>query len=114
MSFFFFGFLGGVIRGTVGVIKYLQSYKDVEIRPRYFGGAVFVSGLIGLTSAWATHDLGISFLGLEKLPLSVALIIGYAGGDFLENIFKILVKEPDIFQFLKKKRLNGEKKTERN
>ncbi len=98
MSFFFFGFLGGVIRGAVGLIKYIQSYKDVKIRPWYFGGTVALSGLIGLAAAWITHDLGISFLGLEKLPLSLALIIGYAGGDFMENIFKIIIKDDNIFQ----------------
>jgi len=106
MNFFFFGFLGGVIRGTVGLIKYIQSYKDVEFKPAYFGGTVMVSGLIGLVAAWATHDLGISFLGLEKLPLSLALIIGYAGGDFMENIFKIIIKDDNVFQIgerLKKK-----------
>ncbi len=106
MSFFFFGFLGGVIRGTVGLVKYIQSYKDVEIRPAYFASTVGVSGLIGLAAAWITHDLGISFLGLEELPLSLALIIGYAGGDFMENIFKIVIKDDTIFQIgerLKKK-----------
>ncbi len=105
MSFFFFGFLGGIIRGTVGLIKYFQSYKDVEIRPKYFTGTILISGLIGLAAAWITHDMGISFLGLEKLPLSLALIIGYAGSDFLENIFKIIIKDDKIFKLdgMKKK-----------
>lgn len=103
MSFFFFGFLGGGIRGVVGLVKYIQSYKDVEIRPAYFAGTVFTSGLIGLAAAWITHDLGISFLGLEELPLSLALIIGYAGGDFIENIFKIIIKDDTVFQIGKKK-----------
>ncbi len=102
MSFFFFGFLGGVIRGTVGIIKYVQSYKDVEIKPRYFTGSVLISGFIGMICAWIIQDMGVSFMGLESLPLSVALVIGYAGGDFIENIFKILVKEPNLFQFIKK------------
>ncbi len=98
MEFFFFGFLGGVIRGTVGLIKHIQSYKDVAIKPLYFSTTIAISGLIGLASAWVTHDLGISFLGLETLPLSLALIIGYAGGDFMENIFKIITKDDKIFQ----------------
>ncbi len=91
-----------MIRGTVGLIKYIQSYKDVEIKPWYFSGTVVVSGLIGMICAWVVQDLGVSFIGLETLPLSIALIIGYAGGDFIENMFKIIVKEPDLFQFLKK------------
>ncbi len=103
MDFFLFGFLGGVIRGVVGLIKYIQSYKDVEIRKGYFVGTVTVSGLIGLLCAWVIEDLGVSFIGLETLPLSVALIVGYAGGDFLENIFKIIMKEPNLFQLFKKK-----------
>ncbi len=107
MSFFFFGFLGGVIRGTVGLIKYVQSYKDVSIKPWYFSGTVAVSGLIGLTCAWVVQDLGVTLMGIDTIPLSFALVIGYAGGDFIENIFKIIIKEPDLFQFLKK---NIEKK----
>ena len=103
MDFFFFGFLGGIIRGAVGLIKYSQSYKDVDIRPWYFSGTVVISGLIGVACAWIVQDLGVSFIGLETLPLSIALIIGYAGGDFIENVFKIIVKEPELFQFLKKK-----------
>ncbi len=96
--FFIAGFLGGVIRGVVGLIKYMQSYKEVPIKPWYFGGMVCISGLIGFISAWITYDLGIAFLGLETLPLSLAVIIGYAGGDFIENIFKIIIKKPNIFQ----------------
>ncbi len=98
MSFFFFGFLGGVIRGVVGLIKYIQSYKDVAIRPWYFASTVGISGLIGLAAAWITHDMGIAILGIEEIPLSLALIIGYAGGDFMENIFKIIIKDDKIFQ----------------
>jgi len=103
MDFFLFGFLGGIIRGTVGIVKYTQSYKDVEIRTGYFLGTVVVSGLIGLLSAWVVEDLGVSFMGLGTFPLSIALIVGYAGGDFLENIFKIIMKEPNLFQLLKKR-----------
>jgi len=33
----------------------------------------------------------------------MALIIGYAGGDLLENIWKIITKNPDLYSFLKKK-----------
>ena len=102
MIFFFFGFLGGFIRGVVGLIKHTQSYKDVKIKPGYFLGTLTLSGLIGLVAAWITHDLGIAFLGLETIPLSIALIIGYAGGDFIENIFKIIIKDDTIFQIGKR------------
>lgn len=98
MNFFFFGLLGGVIRGILGIVKHTQSYKDVKVSPKYFGATVGFAGLVGLVSAWVVQDLGVSFMGLETLPLSLALIIGYAGGDFLENIFKIITKNENIFE----------------
>jgi len=47
VTFFIAGFIGGAIRGIVGIIKYILSYKDVKIRWLYFGGITAVSGLIG-------------------------------------------------------------------
>ena len=91
------GFLGGAIRGVVGLIKYSTSYKDVEIRPWYFSGMVGLSGLIGLLAAYVTADLGITFLGLEKISFSIALILGYAGGDILENLYKIILQKSTIY-----------------
>lgn len=91
------GFLGGVVRGLVGFIKHQQSYKDVPFKPLYFSSMMAVSGLIGLLAAYVTTDLGITFLGLETISPAVAIIIGYAGGDLLENIFKIAIKSPTIY-----------------
>ncbi|MBM3250622.1 MAG: hypothetical protein FJZ07_00035 [Candidatus Nealsonbacteria bacterium] len=95
-SFFFAGFLGGVVRGIVGLIKHVQSYKEVPIKPWYFSGMVVLSGLIGLLSAWIVQELGITFLGVETLSPAIAVIVGYAGGDFIENIFKIIIKQPNL------------------
>ena len=95
--FFFAGFLGGIIRGAVGLIKYTQSYKDVQIRPWYFSGMVFLGGIVGVVSAFIVHDLGITFLGVETVSPTIALIVGYAGGDFIENIFKIIIKKPNFY-----------------
>jgi len=95
--FFIAGFLGGVIRGVVGILKYVLSYKDVKIQWAYFGGLATVSGLIGLVAAWVVQELGVAFVGVEKISPAIALIVGYAGGDFLENIFKILTKQPVLF-----------------
>jgi len=95
--FFLAGFLGGVIRGLVGVIKYTKSYKDVKMRYWYFLTATLITGLIGFVCAWITYDLGISFLQVDSISPTIALIVGYAGGDFLENIFKILIKKPNLF-----------------
>ncbi len=102
MSFIIAGFIGGVIRGGVGLVKYMTSYKDVKIRPYYFGGAVLLSGVVGYVAAWIAQDVVHIFLELDTLPLSFALIAGYAGGDFIENIFKIGMKEPNLFEIGKK------------
>ena len=95
--FFVAGFIGGIIRGVVGILKYLLSYKDVQMKWGYFGGMALVSGLIGLVSAWVIHELGVAFVGIETMSPAIALIVGYAGGDFLENIFKIVTKQPILF-----------------
>lgn len=96
--FFLFGFLGGAIRGIVGILKYSLSYKDVKISWFYFGSITLISGLIGLAAAWVVEDLGIFFEGINSLSPALALVIGYAGSDFLENIFKVLMKRPILFQ----------------
>ena len=98
LPFIIAGSIGGVLRGAMGISKYMRSYKDVKIQPWYFAGMVALSGLIGGVAAWVTHDLGLGFLGLEELPVAVALIIGYAGGDFIENIAKILTQKTTLFQ----------------
>ena len=96
-AFFIAGFIGGVFRGIVGLTKYMTSYKDVEIRPWYFGGMVVLSGIIGLTTAWVVQDLGIQILGIEELTPAIALIVGYGGGDLIENLYKIAVQRENIF-----------------
>jgi len=96
--FFLAGFFGGVLRGVVGVVKYTQAYKDVKMRYWYFLITVLVTGLIGLITAWIVKDLGITFLDIEILSPTIALIVGYAGGDFIENIFKILIKKANLYE----------------
>lgn len=98
MSFLIAGLFGGLLRGGVGLVKYITSYKDVEIRPYYFLGTVALSGVIGYISAWVAKDISFILLETEALPVSFALVIGYAGGDFLENIFKIAIKNPNLFE----------------
>ncbi len=102
MSFLIAGFIGGLLRGGVGLAKYMTSYKDVEIRPYYFIGAVALSGVVGYVSAWVAQDVAGIFLELDALPVSFALIAGYAGGDLIENLFKIGMKQPDLFELGKK------------
>ncbi len=102
MSFLIAGFLGGVLRGGMGLVKYMTSYKDVEVRPYYFLGSMLLSGLIGYVAAWIAKDAGHIFLGIESVPISFAIIAGYAGGDMIENLFKIGMKEPNLFEIGKK------------
>lgn len=98
VEFFIFGFLGGILRGFVGLIKYNNAYKDVEIRPWYFAGTVVISGFIGAVAAWVTHDLGIDFLGVQSFSPALGVVMGYAGGDLLENLFKIFTGKTTLFK----------------
>lgn len=91
------GFGGGALRGLVGFIKHQYSYKNVKFDIPYFITMVFISGVVGTISAVAIKETGMDFSGAGYLTPSIALIIGYAGGDFLENIYKIIVKRTDLY-----------------
>lgn len=90
------GFLGGVIRGFVGFLKHQFSYKNVPFRINYFLGMSVISGMIGLLSALATKEIGLTLHGTFSPALS--FVVGYAGGDFLENIYKIIIKKSSLYQ----------------
>ncbi|MFH1225750.1 MAG: hypothetical protein V1684_00485 [bacterium] len=85
------GLTGGVIRGLTGYMKYSLSYKDVKFNPLYFIFLIVVSGLIGLVVGYAFDG---SFV--------IALVAGYAGGDFLENMYKIIAKKPTAVKEMEK------------
>jgi len=91
------GFGGGVARGLVGFIKHQFSYKNVKFQFNYFFGMMFVSGVIGLVCALAVKEAGINFLGSNYFSPALSFIIGYAGGDFLENIYKIIIKKSSLY-----------------
>lgn len=93
-----FGALGGVARGLAGFIKYYTSYKNVPFSWKYFLFTVGVSAAIGLGAAWTLKSSGISFEGITVNP-AIAFMFGYAGGDVLENIYKILVQKPILGPF---------------
>ncbi|HEA84499.1 MAG TPA: hypothetical protein ENI04_00770 [Candidatus Wildermuthbacteria bacterium] len=95
------GFGGGIIRGLVGFVKHQYSYKEVPFELPYFISMMMVSGLIGGVATLSVRELGMSFLGIETLSPALSLIIGYAGGDFLENIYKIILKKPTLFKLPK-------------
>jgi hypothetical protein len=91
------GFGGGFIRGLVGFIKHQFSYKEVKFRPMYFLGTMFVSGIIGFLVVLSIKGLGVTFSGSLQLGPALAFVIGYAGGDFLENVYKIIVKKSSLY-----------------
>jgi hypothetical protein len=94
----FMGFLGGFVRGLIGYLKYRSSYKNTKFLYDYFLLSIGISGGVGLLTAWVAQDLGITFLGLPGISASIAIIIGYAGGDFIENIFKIITGKTSLYQ----------------
>jgi len=89
------GFAGGAIRGLVGFIKHQYSYKNVGFSWPYFLGMSFLSGIIGLSCAIAVKEVGLTLFGGFTPALS--FIVGYAGGDFIENIYKIIVKKSSLY-----------------
>ena len=93
---FISAFGGGAIRGLVGFIKHQFSYKNVPFKPGYFIGTMTASGVIGLLSVWAIHGAGFTFA--DAFTPALAFIIGYAGGDFIENIYKIIIKKATIYE----------------
>ncbi|MBU4369253.1 hypothetical protein KKG58_00640 [Patescibacteria group bacterium] len=80
------GFCGGVIRGLVGFIKHQFSYKDVGFKLPYFFVMMFLSGIVGMVAAFAFNQ-----------NASFSLIVGYAGGDVIENIYKTIKKKPSLY-----------------
>lgn len=90
------GFSGGAVRGLVGFIKHQFSYKNVGFKLPYFLGMSFISGIIGLLAALAIKEVGLTLGGVFSPALS--FIVGYAGGDFLENIYKIIIKKSSLIK----------------
>lgn len=99
------GALGGMTRGIVGYLKHQFSYKNVKFEPLYFGLTMALSAFVGLGVSWAvtTYDLSALGLGINDAKPPFAFIVGYAGGDFLENIYKTLVGKITFFPHLPKK-----------
>jgi len=88
-------FGGGILRGLVGFIKYQFSYKEVKFRPYYFLGMMLLSGIVGTVATLAIKEIGLTLLG--SFTPALAFIIGYAGGDFIENIYKIIIKKSSFY-----------------
>ena len=90
------GFIGGVIRGLVGFIKHQFAFKDVEFDLPYFTAMMLISGAVGFTIVAALEGLDFSVLGRPLGP-AMGLIAGYAGGDLIENLYKIIFKTDTLF-----------------
>jgi hypothetical protein len=90
------GFAGGAVRGLVGFTKHQFAFKEVKFDLPYFLVMMAISGIVGFTVTAAVKGLGVSPLGLEFGP-ALAFITGYAGGDFIENLYKILSKTNTFF-----------------
>ncbi|HIH10720.1 TPA: hypothetical protein HA241_00855 [Candidatus Woesearchaeota archaeon] len=72
------GFLGGIIRGLVGFVKNKTIDKADHFKPTYFVVTILISGIVGgAAGVLADTEWQISFLA------------GYAGTDFIENLYKI-------------------------
>jgi len=63
----------------------------------YFFAMMFLSDIIGLLTAVSVKELGMTFLGVDSISPPLSLIVGYAGGDFIENIYKIIVEKPSLY-----------------
>ena len=53
---------------------------------------------VGVLAAVATKEFGISITGLGTFTQALAFIVGYAGRDFLENLYKIVLKKTSIYE----------------
>ena len=90
------GFGGGMVRGLIGFLKHQYDYKNTAFNLPYFFVMMFLSGIVGLLVAFAIKNSFISFEGVSYISPAIAFIIGYAGGDFLDGIYKILLKKGKI------------------
>ncbi len=93
LGLFVCGFGGGLIRGLVVYIKYRNSYRNVPFRPLFFSLSVTLSAAVGFLSAWVAKDLGLNFIGITKFTPAIAFVIGFAGGDFIENLYRTISKQ---------------------
>ena len=93
LSLLIAGFGGGVVRGLIGFLKNQYSYKNTGFNIPYFFVMMFLSGVVGVLTAVAVKYSFISLEGVEYVSPSIAFIVGYAGGDFLEGMYKILLKK---------------------
>lgn len=91
------GAMGGLVRGVVGFIKHQFAYKNVDFKPWYMASMISLSALVGLTVTWAVVYSGLEIVAIVEVNPAIAFIVGYAGGDIIENLYKILAGKATIF-----------------
>lgn len=74
------GFIGGLIRGLVGVLKAMRQGR--KLRAKYFALTLLLSALIGLIAAMFVEN-----------DVRFAVLAGYVGGDFIESLYKVRFRE---------------------
>jgi len=82
LTYFIAGFLGGIVRGLVGFVKNKTIEKTDHFKPSYFVVTILIAGIIGAAA-------GI----LADTEWQVSFLTGYAGTDFIENLYKIKLKQ---------------------
>ena len=90
------GFGGGFVRGLIGYLKYQYSYKSVPFNLPYFFVMMFLSGIVGVLVAAAIDSSLLIIQGVNYISPGLAFIIGYAGGDFLDGVYKIVVDKVKV------------------
>lgn len=82
------GFIGGLVRGLVGISKKIRSKPidaEIEVSRQYLAISLLSSGGVGLLAgAFISEDIRF------------ALLAGYAGSDFLENAYKIKMRQQSL------------------
>jgi len=77
-----FGFIGGLTRAFVGILKHRLPKKKDKFKPVELAFTIIASGIIGL------------FCGLlVATDFKLSLLAGYAGTDLIEGIYKIRRKQ---------------------
>jgi hypothetical protein len=97
LSLLLAGALGGLVRGIVGFVKYQFAYKNVQFKPTYVATLMAISAFVGLTVTWSIVESGISSPFLSDINPAIAFIVGYAGGDLVENLYKILINRTTLY-----------------
>ncbi|MFC1728472.1 hypothetical protein ACFLZ7_03345 [Nanoarchaeota archaeon] len=69
------GAIGGFVRGLVGISKAFSGNK--KIKPLYLLATIIIAMIVGLFT-----------VAVLNFNVSLALLAGYAGSDFLEGIVK--------------------------